>query len=646
MNSVLSFWNRTVDGTIDADTTNSLKDSQLRSLLEEFLADSVSLVSIVSCTGPQNVDGRPLILMHPSFMDTRNMPMTWNASHDEALVQLKKVTTTGEFPFVLFPIKISDSAWCVGMLDTHPKSGIPELVLVCSEFDQITPERVELIKEFTASLVSLLRIAPTTSLRVRKLRFEDTLFAAESRLVTILLIANIICDYSKQSSQFFTAIVNSKTDPTVEVTCTDYRKQFDTLVGSLGTGTFNGIPLSSNTQLRFIQDVQDFSNYTRNLDGDRLIFPESVLKLVEESGTVERFTRDFVDTTSVVEFISVQAKEDSKHVKLTDWLYALLTQFPTAVPVDEITNVQFNEFERLKFKKRDFIDFICAFSGIDPSLVFNELKSVGASRRLDRKISDARFHYVRSKRNPKLIWRVRPNKKGAHPSLSMIINPRDLINYCYYGHAVLTKHGSVKRSYDAVKHIDNVTRNMVWFVCAHCKECNNTSMPLTLTNRSGNITQPFQKLCIEVVESKKDDYKWILLVCDEYSQFIWLFPLKNKSYNSIRDTLMIFFNSNTFVHEEIQTSTLLTILSRFVKAELSGKAGISTDRHAPSSTVGILKEELEKLHSTDSQESWPVYLSLLSNQLNTNMRGGSLENTPVSLLFSHGRASKMPFRMT
>ena len=127
------------------------------------------------------------------------------------------------------------------------------------------------------------------------------------------------------------------------------------------------------------------------------------------------------------------------------------------------------------------------------------------------------------------------------------------------------------------------------------------------TKRIGYL---YQADLIDVTKYSQENYgyKWMLLVIDTFSKYLWIFPMKNKRGESVTKALTNFLTYNT--PEKFQTDQGVEFYNQFFK-ELVQKLGINHySTFSPikcaiaERAIRTLKTRLERVYSSRGSHRW------------------------------------------
>lgn len=677
--TLYSYWD--AKGTDDPfPAEDALTEDQLRSLLGKLISteSSIDLVSM-SARHQETLATRSVILMNPLLLSHLHLLSQAGAGLDNVDVSSRlelilendvfnhlKIIADTPFPTVLFPVKHSDDKWCLGVMTKPEDDEATHFVLVGSETDAISSEYISEIRAFTANINTLLRTGPNSSLKVHHAFTDINAASDDNGVFMVLMIGQLLSSAGSQEmplsmphwtcGDYILSLTDGQSE--MEVMDVDYVSDVKNLRQMWSSRRESPFVSSiKNSTLRVQLTTESSMRFAENFDGNRLIFSRKMKSDVEELDVSEEFRAMFLNDLPFEDYLKAQ-KKGMTHSQITPWNYEFLTQYHRGIPIDHSISRAPTGFERLDVKKSEYLEFMAKTTNCSKSDLESILQNMVRCRRLDRKLVDLRYSYLRSTVNHSIILKSKtistPNKKSTESLKRKIdevligddstkifkrtIHPYDLLYYCYYAHACSTNHGSVKASFDSVKNvIDNITRDMIWFTCSRCKSCAEGKTKDNGTLSELHAEKPFQRLHVQLVDMTsqpsldKDGqtWKWIFALRDEYSQFVWLFALRDKKLKSIKYVLEEFLLRNTFPGE-IQSSNAAEILKGFVDKSItiSGRPSSHYD-----SLNSVIVQHLRSFMEESKDVNWSTYLAKICREVNHSMNR-HINAIPAAALFS------------
>jgi hypothetical protein len=578
----------------------------------------------------------------------------------EVFIPLKqKSSTFGKIPVVIFPIQLNDTFWLTAVLLRALEEDVSHFVIIDINGKANDAPYLDVMKIFAQKMDALYRTGPKSSLKIHHVKPIMNCSSNDAGLLAMVILRELVSMRSSHWSLTDDVLQSKEGITETTVHGTDYvadTKLLRQLISgeSQPANLLSSLRSQSNSVSFSCQLETQYSfGYADNFDGNRLIFSEEFKNEVDELGVSEEFRSMFVNDVSFEDFLEAR-KKGITYGQMTDWNYDFITQYQSAIPMNT-SDPGPPSFERLDIKKRDYLDFIANHTKIDRKEIDRKLTNMACCRRLDRKLVDLRYNYLRSITNHSLILKAKTvPTKGAKPRKRKIddflidqqqskvfkrtIHPHDLIYYSYYAHSHLGNHGSVRVSFDAVKNeIDNLTRDMVWFMCNRCKNCEAKSKD----QRGSSLVhaeKPLQRLQVDLIDmtmhpSKVGDheFKWILALRDDYSQFVSLFALKDKKISTVREQLEQALLRTTFP-EDIQSGNGTEFLNTFF-------GEILTDVNIIPLTTPIeplevtLTNQLTTYMNENRDPNWSGYLARICHTINHSLNK-QVNAIPSSVLFS------------
>lgn len=636
---VLSFWTPK-EWIPVSDQNAALSSQQLCCVLQNLISPTHALVSLQETT--DKIDGG-IVIMDPlllprlqQLVDTEGVMMADADKRlgfllDREVFKSLEQKICGRFPNVIFPIQVSDNEWSLGVLTAMEDEVVHFIILDVSSKSQTYTET---IKAFTVKLNTLLRTGPRSSLRVHHV---DQLSDHSGLLIVSLIKDLVTCSEHWIWGDEILHSVDGMTRS--QVISKDNESEVQAILESLPNGLDCVRSTGSVMTLQLRMNTTSFTNFAENLEDNRLIFSDALMQEMKEMKIEDEFKSLFLSDVTFEEFLETR-KKGVAYSQMTPWNYDFLTRYAQGQPLEEdIPGLP--GFERLEIKKRDYLDFITEYTSVDRIQLESKLQNMASCRRLDRKLVDLRYNYVRNASNHAMILRSRTtatkrkldhslSEQGNTKTFKRMIHPLDLMHFAYYTHSRLGNHGSVRTSFDTVKNeVDNVTRDMVWFMCNKCKHCESKS------NVNGNTEvadKPFKRLLVTLIDMSThalDGFGWILAIRDEFSQFVWLFALPDKKASTVRKSFEEFLLRTTFP-EEVASSNAVHILAVFLKDLLPEVQPIQTTNQEFETLV---VQHLRALMKETAEVTGDKLLPSLCRSIN-HSTSPIINTSPSNVLFS------------